>query len=469
MLAAGMDPQGGHGRADRPHRRLVQGQGRLDAHVLDRGRLLRRPRHRRRPGRARHRPGASPTATASNDNVAFTYFGDGAANQGQVYESFNMAAAVEAAGRLRDREQPVRHGHLASSARRPRPSSTSAASRSTSRASRSTAWTCWPCATPAARAAERARAATAPIILEMKTYRYRGHSMSRPGQVPDPGGGRRGHARPATRSTTCKSCWKPRLAPTRPTLKAIDAEVKTIVAEAAEFARTAPSRIRPNSTPTSTWRPEPMTDILMPALSPTMEEGTLTKWHVKAGDTVKAGDVIAEIETDKATMEVEAVDEGVVAEILVAEGTEDVKVNTPIARLAGEGERRRAGADAADAAEPEGRHGDPEKQPPEAQAASPKARRRAGRAQGRAARPGNPRRRQAGQDHRPRRPARRHGRGDAPRRRRLPDGRGSRPVPGRLQGQPRPAAGVRRPARRSTPRSPSTASPASASARPWRA
>ncbi len=79
-----------------------------------------------------------------------------------------------------------------------------------------------------------------------------------------------------------------------------------------------------------------MTDILMPALSPTMEEGTLTKWHIKAGDTVRAGDVIAEIETDKATMEVEAVDEGEVLEILVAEGSEGVKVNTPIARLAGE-------------------------------------------------------------------------------------------------------------------------------------
>ena len=78
-----------------------------------------------------------------------------------------------------------------------------------------------------------------------------------------------------------------------------------------------------------------MTDILMPALSPTMEEGTLTKWHIKAGDTVSAGQVIAEIETDKATMEVEAVDEGEVVEILVAEGSENVKVNTPIARLAG--------------------------------------------------------------------------------------------------------------------------------------
>jgi pyruvate dehydrogenase E2 component (dihydrolipoamide acetyltransferase) len=81
-----------------------------------------------------------------------------------------------------------------------------------------------------------------------------------------------------------------------------------------------------------------MTDILMPALSPTMEEGTLAKWLVKAGDKVRSGDVIAEIETDKATMEVEAVDEGVVEEILVPEGTENVKVNAPIARLKGEGE-----------------------------------------------------------------------------------------------------------------------------------
>ena len=79
-----------------------------------------------------------------------------------------------------------------------------------------------------------------------------------------------------------------------------------------------------------------MTDILMPALSPTMEEGTLAKWHVKEGDTVQAGDVIAEIETDKATMEVEAVDEGVVEAILVPEGSEGVKVNAPIARLKGD-------------------------------------------------------------------------------------------------------------------------------------
>jgi pyruvate dehydrogenase E1 component beta subunit len=78
-----------------------------------------------------------------------------------------------------------------------------------------------------------------------------------------------------------------------------------------------------------------VTDILMPALSPTMEEGGLSKWHIKPGDKVEAGQVIAEIETDKATMEVEAVDEGTVSEILVPEGTQGVKVNTPIARLNG--------------------------------------------------------------------------------------------------------------------------------------
>ncbi len=81
-----------------------------------------------------------------------------------------------------------------------------------------------------------------------------------------------------------------------------------------------------------------MTQILMPALSPTMEEGKLAKWHVKEGDAVKAGDILAEIETDKATMEFEAVDEGRIAKILVPEGAEGVKVNEPIAELTQEGE-----------------------------------------------------------------------------------------------------------------------------------
>ncbi|HEY2534170.1 MAG TPA: pyruvate dehydrogenase complex E1 component subunit beta [Xanthobacteraceae bacterium] len=80
------------------------------------------------------------------------------------------------------------------------------------------------------------------------------------------------------------------------------------------------------------------TQVLMPALSPTMEKGNLSKWLKKEGDTVKSGDVIAEIETDKATMEVEAVDEGTLGKILVPEGTNDVAVNTPIAMILGEGE-----------------------------------------------------------------------------------------------------------------------------------
>src|SRR5690606_844271 len=80
------------------------------------------------------------------------------------------------------------------------------------------------------------------------------------------------------------------------------------------------------------------TQILMPALSPTMEEGNLSKWLKKEGDTVSPGDVIAEIETDKATMEVEAVDEGTLGKILVEEGAQGVRVNTPIALLLAEGE-----------------------------------------------------------------------------------------------------------------------------------
>ncbi|MCA0344184.1 MAG: pyruvate dehydrogenase complex E1 component subunit beta, partial [Proteobacteria bacterium] len=101
-------------------------------------------------------------------------------------------------------------------------------------------------------------------------------------------------------------------------------------------------------------------EILMPALSPTMEEGTLSKWVKNEGDTVKSGDVIAEIETDKATMEVEAVDEGVIGKILIAAGTEGVKVNTAIAVLLQDGESADAVAAPKAAAKP-------------AEAAAPKA------------------------------------------------------------------------------------------------
>src|ERR1700688_4772476 len=83
--------------------------------------------------------------------------------------------------------------------------------------------------------------------------------------------------------------------------------------------------------------------VLMPALSPTMEKGNLAKWLKREGDLVKPGDVIAEIETDKATMEVEAIDEGVLGKILVPEGTNDVAVNTPIATILEDGEKADAG------------------------------------------------------------------------------------------------------------------------------
>src|SRR5882762_2511988 len=94
-------------------------------------------------------------------------------------------------------------------------------------------------------------------------------------------------------------------------------------------------------------------NILMPALSPTMEKGNLAKWLKKEGDKVKPGDVLAEIETDKATMEVEAIDEGTLARIVVPEGTNDVPVNQLIAVMAGEGEdAKAAGAAAASAPAP---------------------------------------------------------------------------------------------------------------------
>ena len=109
-------------------------------------------------------------------------------------------------------------------------------------------------------------------------------------------------------------------------------------------------------------------EILMPALSPTMEEGTLAKWLVKEGDTVSAGDLLAEIETDKATMEFEAVDEGVIGKLLVAEGTEGVKVNSPIAVLLADGEKAgdaKAAAPKAEAAKVEA----PKAEAPRAEAA----------------------------------------------------------------------------------------------------
>src|ERR1700677_964863 len=104
-------------------------------------------------------------------------------------------------------------------------------------------------------------------------------------------------------------------------------------------------------------------ELLMPALSPTMTEGNLAKWHKKEGDAVKAGDVIAEIETDKATMEFEAVDEGTIGKILVPEGAQGVKVNQPIAVLLEEGEDAKALDQAKPAAAPKAAAPPPSSQP----------------------------------------------------------------------------------------------------------
>src|ERR1044071_9957684 len=93
-------------------------------------------------------------------------------------------------------------------------------------------------------------------------------------------------------------------------------------------------------------------ELKMPALSPTMEEGTLAKWLVKEGDEVKSGDILAEIETDKATMEFEAVDEGKITQILVPEGTDEVKVGAVIAIMAADGEDASASAPPASGATP---------------------------------------------------------------------------------------------------------------------
>ncbi len=186
-------------------------------------------------------------------------------------------------------------------------------------------------------------------------------------------------------------------------------------------------------------------EILMPALSPTMEEGNLSKWLKNEGDKVVAGDVIAEIETDKATMEVEAVDEGTIAKIVVPAGTEGVKVNAVIAVLAVDGE------DVDKAGEGIG------EEPAKAEAAGASA--CGGQERGRSTcrggaedrsrrRSGHSGRHRDGLDHGARSAARRHGRGNAPRRRCLRHGRGGRRVPGRLQDHARAAAGVRAAPRR---------------------
>ena len=294
-----------------------------------------------------------------NGNVSLTYFGDGAANQGQVYESFNMAKLwnLPVVYVIENNQYAMGTSVKRSSA------TTDLCKRGASfdipgepvdgmdvRAVKAAG----------DMALEHARSGKGPFILEMLTYRYRGHSMSDPAKYrareevqrmrdehdpieqvrhrleekgwaseDDAEGDRQGHPPHRQRGGGVR-------------------------------AGRSRSPIHRSCGPTSTPKPEPETalmprQVLMPALSPTMEEGKLSKWVVKEGDAVKAGDVIAEIETDKATMEVEAVDEGTLGKILVAEGTEGVKVNTPIAVIVGEGEDASAAAAAAAARRAEDR------------------------------------------------------------------------------------------------------------------
>ena len=175
---------------------------------------------------------------SKDGGICLAYFGDGAANQGQVYESFNMAEAVGPAGHLRDREQQICDGHERSSARRPSRCSTGAARASASRASRSTAWTCWRCAALRRRRWNGRAVGKGPIILELMTYRYRGHSMSDPAKyrTREEVQGYREHHDPIDRAAKELEAMGVK----EDELKAIDKEIKDIVVEAAKFAEEAP-------------------------------------------------------------------------------------------------------------------------------------------------------------------------------------------------------------------------------------
>jgi biotin carboxyl carrier protein len=270
------------------------------------------------------------------------------------------------------------------------------------------------------------------------TYRYRGHSMSDP-------------AKYRTREEVQKMREKRDAIEhvrqllltgkhaTEDDLKKIDKEIKDIVNEPPSSPRKAPSPRWTSSGPTSTptWRrrtPEGeetdmATEILMPALSPTMEEGTLAKWLVKEGDTVSSGDILAEIETDKATMEFEAVDEGIDGQDPGRRRHRGREGQHPIAIL---WKRARTCRRPAPRAMARGCR------PRRAETSEGKADAAPGRGPARPRRAEIERlarlaRRCRDEDDRPRGAPRRHGRGDAPRRHRLRHGRGGRRVPGRLQ------------------------------------
>jgi TPP-dependent pyruvate/acetoin dehydrogenase alpha subunit len=267
--------------------------------------------------------------------VSMAYFGDGAANQGQVYESFNMAQLWKL---------PV--VFVIENNRYAMGTSVNRASAQTDFSRRGLSFgipgeqvdgmDVRAVRAAGERAIEHARSGKGPYILEMQTYRYRGHSMSDPAKY-------RSKDEVQRMREEHDPIEQVRGRLTRDfkvgedELKAIDAKVREIVNDAADSRRMTPSPMlraldrhhaggaRLTAAPASRRpaSPDPRClrnpgafmpiDILMPALSPTMEQGKLSKWLKAEGDKVKAGDIIAEIETDKATMEVEAVDEGILA------------------------------------------------------------------------------------------------------------------------------------------------------------
>ena len=271
-----------------------------------------------------------------NDNVSLAYFGDGAANQGQVYESFNMAELWKL---------PVIY--VIENNRYAMGTSVTRASAQTDFSKRGVSFNI-PGEQVDGMDVRAVKAAGDEAVAWCRDRQGPLHpgdadlSLSRPldvrsGKVPDARGGREGPPRPGPdRAGPQPPARRPRSSEQE--LKAIDAEVREIVNAAADFAQHDPepdavrALDRRLSLSPSPRRPRRRVisgadmpiQVLMPALSPTMEKGNLAKWLKKEGETIKSGDVIAEIETDKATMEVEAIDEGTLGKILIPEGTADV-------------------------------------------------------------------------------------------------------------------------------------------------
>ena len=283
-----------------------------------------------------------------NDSVSLTYFGDGAANQGQVYESFNMAELWKLPV-----VYVIENNHYAMG------TSVTRSSAQTDFSKRGISFNI-----PGeqvdgmdVRAVKAAAETAHRLVPRRQGPDHSGNDdlpLSRPldvgpGQIPDQGGGRQGAHRARSDRAGAQAAARQevgergrveedrrlgarsrqrggRVRHPRSRARSVRA-LHRHVSLSADLSRAAVRRA--SSMPTQ---------VLMPALSPTMEKGNLAKWLKKEGDTVKSGDVIAEIETDKATMEVEAVDEGTLGKILVPEGTNDVAVNTPIAMILADGE-----------------------------------------------------------------------------------------------------------------------------------